>query len=628
MTLELPEITYSGPTPLWTLAAIIALWPILRCGTLICSIMIKKEYNYWPTSLLVGIILWSLTIDLFSRTTGNFYKGFAIGTSLLAIVGSLWGQTPKQVNQNIKQKYLLVILIIVSYLPLIILYDFADLLHSSVSHYSYINQILNGIFPLTNITSPQLPIQYHYGFELICAIISAAFHLRMDIAVNIVFILALMLTILIAMEFSREYMGNGSIIPGAALFVFAGGLPYLAPVTPTANNLYGYLAGNQFSIGKWSMALSFPFNFFQPAWSIGIPLFLVILQASLSKGIQTITGIIFYGILILALAIINTTLALTGVVSIIGATIINYWKQPLYCFSIFTISASALGVGFLMSGMLLNFQVTSNMPSPILLSQSSVGGGGLSSIRWHIANFGSLGILGFIGLYWPNPIRITALLLILGSVAVLNLFEYRYSYDIIKFSTTAQIGLILTTLVFLSKIERGKIILLFSCCIAGIAFLGTGILKNPNPYRPDTNPKANAIFLDETLVSLPHDTIDSLKWLRNKVKRGEALAADENISLKITVLSGIPTYFVDPLGISTQPQLISTLIDRKQIKDTTDFESKLKSAQVRWIFETSLDTEEWKKLIYELQAQNIIKKEYSKETTTIWSVNTDNTILN
>ena len=227
------------------------------------------------------------------------------------------------------------------------------------------------------------------------------------------------------------------------------------------------------------------------------------------------------------------------------------------------------------------------------LSKAGIAGGLFSNIQWHIGSFGLLLPLGLIGLFWLRRLHKVIIFLIAGSLLVINIFEYRYSFDIIKFSTVAQIILAITSAGVLAKLWDQKIFLARALSIlliligtyVGFAFHGYLWAGKADWYFPAVwrTPLQNQVTIDEG---------KAITWLRHNITAGDGVICPSTaLAESCSIFGGFPQlwlhYFAAHHGYN-----VDLITNRRKLIENKPVDcDAYANANIRWAIVSNTHSE-------------------------------------
>jgi hypothetical protein len=304
-------------------------------------------------------------------------------------------------------------------------------------HLSIPQEMLNGFYPPRHLAFPQFELRYHYGFDVLSAAVAALFaQPSMRVVVHAVTLLLWGYTACLAWCLGKRWTGVAAGGPIAcAVILFAGGFPFLCrsplPIGP-------YLEGDCEGLDI-HLTPPVPSIFLQHPWSLGIPLMLCLLLlfaevrgtsrmwwvcCSLLMLALSLSQLVLFGGLLVA-AVLQLTVH-TG-----GRLIVRVLRAVLW--------ASAVTV---LATLMHGFFARPLEPQSLSLELRPFWTLPLDELAsWLFQSFGLVLLLGPVGIAVMRRGRLlvgTVTALSLGAFLMLN---YPNSWDIIKFSMAAMVGL-------------------------------------------------------------------------------------------------------------------------------------------------------------------------------------------
>ncbi len=479
-----------------SIAPVVSPWLSL-CGLLLPSIVftgvfIARRCIAHPGSrrvaaLPLGLALWMLATHLIARATCSFVIGAAAGSLLVAIPGSfelvrlarrpgsltscfraVWGRC--RVERAIK----------VGAIALMAVPIFRDHFHDELTlagHDFIVERMLMGHYPPAVPFFPSDEYRYHFGFDLLAALLGAIFRVGAPLAIDLLGVV-LLLSILASMaQIGRIWLGarRGSwlALPG----FFGGGITLFA--TPEYDTVAWRLSGFGTVELHW---LGPPISsyFFQHPFALGMALGLAAYAVHVGKvrrdGLRRFVP--------LAIFVVGLPLAQVAIAAVFGCALLIAEAFDGERFSRRGAIGGALVLATLaalrpfLGGWFASAPGDSVGPS-ILPSLGPVDEP-LESIVWLAQTFGLLLPLGFLGLAKLRRGRFAALLVIAAGLGLGSTVRYAYSWDMVKFIAIAQLMLALTTaflliLGFQRAVELGRPRQRILVAVAGIVVLHAGI---------------------------------------------------------------------------------------------------------------------------------------------------------
>jgi hypothetical protein len=322
------------------------------------------------------------------------------------------------------------------------------------SHQSITSQLANGQYPPIHPLFPAAELRYHYGFDVLSALAVLMLRIRVDQAIDLVSLAAWIATFLAAWAMGARLTTSRGALLAALIVCFAGGLPWLGTWVDGNALLQGYEAGTQ--------RVNPPFVgiFFQHPWSVGTPVWcaaLLLADSSVTATTRSGWALVILALCVAALALFHIVLfAMFGLAVAIGLAV-QYRRTPRQRL---WETAAAVIAGGVAATLCHGFFAPRLAPGDglmggdLLPAVDGVAGHWLSSVRWHVASFGLLLVLGPIGLFKllrgvgtrladrPAPSLCAVMLAASAAIALTipNVLRNAHTWDIVKFDTVAALS--------------------------------------------------------------------------------------------------------------------------------------------------------------------------------------------
>jgi hypothetical protein len=398
----------------------------------------------------VAISLWMLSIHLTALASGSFWIGLFGGTLwVVALPYALQRPEPPDVVDGPelgKGVWIAAGLAVLAMLGT----ELRLMAHDEyliTGHLSIPEEMLNGFYPPRHLAFPQFELRYHYGFDVLSAAVAALFaQPSMRVVVHAITLLLWGYTACLAWCLGRRWTGVAAGGPiAAAVILFAGGFPYLcrAPL-PIAEYLEGDCEGLDIHLTP-----PVPSIFLQHPWSLGIPLMLCLLL--LFAEVRGSSRMWWACSSLLMLALSLSQLVLYGgllVAAGLQLTVYGTGRLVMRAFRA-TMWASTLTV---LAGLMHGFFAKPLEPQSLSLELRPFWSFPPAELAlWLLQSFGLVLLLGPVGIAFLRKGR-----LLVGTVTALSLgaflmFNYPNSWDIIKFSMAAMVGLAIGTAGLLAR---------------------------------------------------------------------------------------------------------------------------------------------------------------------------------
>jgi hypothetical protein len=538
-----------NPLPLACEALVVGLPGIWMAGRWIMGTITPDVWLARTHAALAGVAVWLLGVHVIAYASRSFLLGLVAGTLVVSLGGTALfvrdrrrrAKAPPDGFSLPPSWWMLItaLLSTAALAPAALLYNFHDEVFVT-GHLSIVAEIQNGVYPPRNLTFPDFELQYHYGFNLLVAIVTALGRWPIDVAVDVITLACWAqawcgLWVLGDRLFGR---GHGAIL--APVVLLGGGAQHLSPTALDAATPIGtHLLPLATSGGLW---LNPPVTsyFFQHPWTLGIPLVILVLTVTLQRpgGRTTAAHYLVPGVLLVTLAITQFALFLGTVAALVVARFVSdgWRRRETWMF------AASLGLAVALASRLGGFFAPKDGGGFGLAPQVWVTGDWASSLEWHARTFGVLLPVGLLGL-WLLRRRPVFAALALGGLLVINTVRYEHSWDIAKFATVATLGLGFGTAAVISWLVRkgspvaakvAAAIVTMGAVATGVLFLATFAL----------HPKGIPGVYYEQAPRMSGNEARVANWLRRNAKTDVVYVREDHM-LAYACWGGIPQVWVD-----------------------------------------------------------------------------------
>ncbi len=437
----------------------------------------------------VALVMWLLGVHVAGLLTHSFYAGLALGTIVPAALGlaslrralpadpsadrTLWWMWPSAAmavalmvgptSWNKHDECLV------------------------VGHLSIPAEMLNGVYPPRHLTFPNYEIRYHYGIDLAAAMVSAVLG-RLDVQTSV----HLLSLALFGYAFCLYWLLGERLLGGrasgpvtAVCALFAGGAPYFCrPGRPLDYWTSACRRG-----GAWLMP-PMPSNFFQHPWSLGLPLFAMLLLLWLRVGPggpdelandawprggltgRRPCGWLLLGLITAVLSFSQATLFVCVVPSLVLVGSLSGRRLSAPRLAKYLAWAAAMALS---ARLLHGFLAPVAEPARASIALHTFWGETTPGewLRWHAESLGALLPIGVLGFFFVPRQRSLLALLAAGGLLTRDLFKYGTTWDIVKFSMVTQLALgILAAAAILAAFSRRRGWPLGAAGVAACTFFG------------------------------------------------------------------------------------------------------------------------------------------------------------
>jgi hypothetical protein len=540
----------------------------------------------------VALSLWLLGVHAAGLLTHSFYVGLYVGTALPAALGvaSFWLDRPidRSAEAHTERTPWWMWPCAAGAVALM----FGPTLWNKhdecmiLGHLSIPAEMLDGVYPPRHLTFPAYELRYHYGIDLAGAVVCAVLG-RPDVRMTV----HLLSLALFGYAFCLYWLLGERLIGGrasgpvtAACVLFAGGAPYFCHQGLDLD----YWTSMCRRGGTWLLP-PMPSNFFQHPWSLGLPLFAMLLLVwlrlgpgapdelapdawgSSRTGVRARWGWLLLGLVTVMLSLSQATLFVCVVPTLVFAGSVRGRGLSVPRLARFVAWAVAVGIA---ARLLHGFLAPVAEPSQSrfvfqpFLTSTSLG----EWLRWHAEALGALLPLGVLGLFFLRSQRIVLGLLVVGGLLSRDLFAYGSSWDIVKFAMVAQIALgILAASAISAAFSRVRWAPLGLAGLAACTFFGFAwaVALARGPDRSCIPPMPS-----------PADR-DAMEFLRGRLVEGEGVYRSEHADA-YAMYAGLPQPTWD-WGVKSFGFGQALYDERQRLLDHPDDLEALRKQGFRWL---------------------------------------------
>jgi hypothetical protein len=414
-------------------------------------------------------------------------------------------------------------------------------------HKTIIAQLQNDVFPPVNILYPGDPLRYHFGFDLICASLTALTRCSIDTAIDTVTTLSWLFCWMgLALIGRKLFRVRNSEFWVPLVTLFGGGLAVLMGIFHTDQPLGIRLIGVSVSETDYMLNPPLLSYFFQHPFALGLPVVITVLLVFLEKNISFNSKQIFIAFLLLALYFCQTVLFAT-LLAAVSFYFIIVKKNYRFVFLVFGVVVLAF-----MSRTGLMFTPTNKNLSqefafrfwPDAYSFPAV-------IMWYVGSVGLLIPFAIAGIFrLENNLRWFFLAIAGMTVCVPIFFYYKYAFDIVKFIAVGNFYLGILSggaVAWIANLKfKNKRIITFGS-LAGLTITGfTYVVYMIYTERVDgklTEERLGQSFKVCGHLKLNKNYSEAINWCRSMNLEGSLFIDNPDYALSFAVNSGLPTIY-------------------------------------------------------------------------------------
>jgi len=403
----------------------------------------------------------------------------------------------------------------------------------TMGHLSWISAIQNGHYPPRDPIFPQVLLKYHYGYDLLGAMLSSIWRTNASVTSDIITIACWAYSFTLVWILGAR-KGGRFAGPIAALVLFYGaGTPLYCPDQVRTEALGARLL-SFCNVGGTLTNPPFISYHFQHPWTVGLPIALTVLlvfdSAPRSWRRSGALAVLLSG-LSMSQAVLFVCLAATLPAA---ETLRRRFRdrraiaQVLVASVIATVIALNAG-GFFAKG------TAAGMGLELHAGIADTWG---NSASWVLKVFGLLLPLGLVGVAFVKKPRYAFLLLSLGGLVVLNTIRYKLAWDVVKFATVATIGLAFPTAALLARCVRSRPVVLK---LLGVCALAAAIASGLSIHAALLLRLPGVPGMYQRIPPLPGaDDARAAAWLRVHMPRGTAVYRRHDRARPYALWAGLP----------------------------------------------------------------------------------------
>ncbi len=402
-------------------------------------------------------------------------------------------------------------------------------------HMSITAEMQNRIYPPRLLVSPDLPLRYHYGFDLVAACLTELLRVQVDRALDLATVLLWCVSWCTLAGLGQRLAGRGGGTLTPPLVLLGSGI--LLGCVRLGSTRWSYVTtGCGFENGTLNApTASF---FFQHPWALGLPLAMTLALLSAERApSRPWARLLAMGIAMAVLPLGEIALFATLVPAVIAAE--AYGDEGWSVRSASKVAGTALlaaCAAIRMGGFFARVPGGEGMG---FVLHAGYANRLWSTLVWNGKSFGLALPLGAAGAWALRRRALPWGLVALGSIALLNGVRYVETGDIVKFATVASIALGVLGAAALAKLwdraawwARPVVLLLALGATGGsLAFL-FALAVNVDDITPHIRRGPQPLSQDE---------VAAMTWVRARARAGELVWHARNCAEGWAEWGGVPT---------------------------------------------------------------------------------------
>ncbi len=475
----------------------------------------------WFLTPVVVIALWIVAVALAARWTSSLDRGLAIGMLVVAGAGAWarwrWRRPAAEPPPPDRSSAAMMLTAIAVAVPIAVIAfgdDFFDERRPN-GHLGIISQMQNDSYPPPNQLFPDLPLRYHYGFNLAAAGVTAMTRLPISAAMDGLTVSGWLLSWCLLWLLGDRLGGRGAGRWVAGATLLGGGAATLfgwCGASPLASMSWGDLLGSRLMLVDQPLNPPLVAYFYQKPFALGIPLALAVMLVACERaeGWHTRRDVVL-GLLLAAVSLTQTVLFVT-VLPTLTAVELGVARRRRFP----AVAAGSLALAAAMGGLLFT-ALPEGAELGLVFRVWSLEAGVPQVLAWQLLSLGALLPLGVWGYCALRRMRLFFALLIGGCLIVPNVVGYLHTWDIVKFFTVAALGLGILSGLGLARLaardsRRARL---------GLVALVVLLTATPVTWVTLHVGRVGVERFSEQRTPEPPDDVAAAGWLRRHVAPGE-----------------------------------------------------------------------------------------------------------
>jgi len=543
-----PIVLFVFLAPFAASAALIVL-RVVRPRTLLCAVSLGAVGTF--TFVLLSVNFAGILLRSFG---GALVAAWIVALASAPLIVRLYRRRPAHdpLERPDRSTRLAMIVVLV---PLVILVGMLALFtsfHDEIivtGHLSVTGSMARGVYPPTYLAFPDVPYKYHYGFDVLAAVVARLGGAGTELSVDVVAMALFVFGFLLAWSAIHELTGRRlAAWLGALWLTLGGGMAVLLASHPAfKGTAAAALRQENVLFAEIAVNPNMMSYFFQHPFALGVPLFVAAvylyvrfiaeerraLLALLAPvmGALALAQICLFAILCCGLFVFPAVAAVTR------TRPLRRLALPTACCLLAGLALARLGGGF--------FVVTDAIERAVFVRPSfgAIRGDLAANLLWMLASGGWTLLLlvpaAVLAMARRRPLALFASVMALGALLVPHIFYYDRTSDIIKFLTVSYVAATLAVAdvaaLLAPRLARvPRYIVILALTVTGI-FPGVAWLGENTRRALDPDPIA-AQLRRLSLEDVDRETFD---WLIKNAGSRDVLVTDDYFAAPAASYTGL-----------------------------------------------------------------------------------------
>jgi hypothetical protein len=492
----------------------------------------------------LALVVWLTSVHVAALVLRSFVRGIVAGTIAVAVAGAVaffvMRRRPDVTSGRRCSRWLWVSALAATVViaPAALQWNFHDEL-SPLGHMAMAGEIQNDVYPPRHLVFAEVPLRYHYAFDLLTASIGSVGRVPIDDAIDLA-TLGLWAYAWCLAWVLGERLGIRRPWLTSVCTLFVGSLP--VGCSRKGESIIRDVVSMRWRGGRPCANPPLVSYFFQHPWSIGLPLALLVLLLLTEReaksprarlaAIALVLGLLSLGQIVLFACLLPTVIVAEAWHG--GRVDVRRGAQMLLA------AAAALALAWAMGGFFTAAPGLAHGFGLELVPGSDFDLAG--AIVWNLRSLGLALPLGLVGLVVLRRERLALALLVGGSLLVVNAVRYAYSWDIAKFGVVTALALGVLSSAALARVLPGRVragghLVRVAAGAALLCGLTASALLFPLAYALDVKElpphKKGTAVLDDA-------DVQAVAWLRRHIRPGEVVLRRRSVSRGYAQWGGLP----------------------------------------------------------------------------------------